>query len=105
MTMMPDLSCDDVCKLMEACSKFDVENLSIGDFHIKMKGTAKSHISELPKEITVSDQVNQTADAIEQKTELESQINESEEDHLRLVVEDPEAWEKKTLELMREGTD
>jgi 5,10-methenyltetrahydromethanopterin hydrogenase len=90
---------------MEACSKFDVENLSIGDFHLQMKGTAKSHISGLPKEITVSDKVNQTADEIEQQTELATQINQSEEDHLRLVVEDPEAWEKKTLELMREGSD
>lgn len=101
-TSIPALSCDDVCKLLEACSKFNVADLRLGDFHVSMMGAENSFISELPKSITVAEKITQAADAIAQRADEAQTIEDLEDEHLRLLTDDPVAWEEKTLELMRD---
>jgi hypothetical protein len=99
-----NISSRDVCKLLEACSKFNVAEFSIGDFYVsfKVNGAKSRETLKMPTAITVPEEITRAADAIAQKTEESTEIDEAEDEDLRLVVEDPAAWERRSLEMMRE---
>jgi hypothetical protein len=103
MTTTPGLSSKDICKIIEVCSKFKVADLRIGDFCVKFSvNVVESRASlKIPAPITVPEEITQAAEASAQKTEDAIEIDEAEDEDLRLVVEDPDAWERRSLEMMR----